>query len=259
LVFGCCLFSGVISEAEAQQYPFVYIPGSPKDVTILFQDSLGRLWLGGAQAACLDGARFFFLRDYGLPAGQAYDITEDPSGAIWIGSETGVSRFAQSHVEEIAKAVALSVIAAKPDLVIAAMGRLGRGVPTTDSSLVRMERTLGGWKTEIVMDLVLPGPLTLDHEGLLVYPWVNGWREHRLDDVVRCHPPAQPVPRDGALGVFPARARCVFCATGLDVSGGDLMCKTPRSAVAAPFREAPFAGAGGRANLREAPDGSMLS
>ena len=54
--------------AFGQQYPFIPVPGSPKGVSSLFEDSKGRLWLGGRQSACFDGARFFPLSDYGLPA-----------------------------------------------------------------------------------------------------------------------------------------------------------------------------------------------
>jgi hypothetical protein len=53
------------SDAFGQQYPFLPVPGSPKSVKSLFQDSRGRLWLGGEQPACFDGTRFFFLREYG--------------------------------------------------------------------------------------------------------------------------------------------------------------------------------------------------
>ncbi len=81
------LFGGALT-ASAQQYPFLPVPGSPKSVKTLFQDSQGRLWLGGDQVSCFDGARFFFLRDYGPPPAQTYSITEDPGGAIWIGGES---------------------------------------------------------------------------------------------------------------------------------------------------------------------------
>jgi hypothetical protein len=55
------------SIAFAQQYPFLPVPGSPKGVTNLFQDSRGRIRLAGAQLSCFDGSRFFSLADYGLP------------------------------------------------------------------------------------------------------------------------------------------------------------------------------------------------
>src|ERR1035441_577629 len=75
LVWG--LLVGLPWPAFGQQYPILPVPGSPKTVRTLFQDSRGRLWLGGDQVSCLDGTRFFFLRDYGLPPAITYNITED--------------------------------------------------------------------------------------------------------------------------------------------------------------------------------------
>src|ERR1035441_1686327 len=185
LVWG--MLVGLPWPAFGQQYPILPVPGSPKSVRTLFQDSRGRLWLGGDQVSCFDGTRFFFLRDYGLPPAIVYSIAEDPGGAIWIGAETGVYRFAKGRVERIAQGVATSVIAATPDLAVAAVGPPGRGIADR-ASLVRMQRAGGGWKTETVVDLDSPGPLTLDPGGLLLYPWPGqGWMEVRLEDVARWH------------------------------------------------------------------------
>jgi len=140
----CGLLGGLVSAALGQQYPFLPVPGSPKSVKTLFQDSQGRLWLGGDQVSCFDGERFFFLRDYGLPLAATYSITEDPGGAIWIATETGVYRFAQGRVQAIAPGFAVSVIAAAPDMAVAAVGPAGRGFPS-NASLVRMWRAAGGW------------------------------------------------------------------------------------------------------------------
>jgi ligand-binding sensor domain-containing protein len=52
------------------------------------------LWLEGSEAACFDGTRFFLLRDYGLPPAEVLDFSEDSSGAVWIGAETGLRRAA---------------------------------------------------------------------------------------------------------------------------------------------------------------------
>jgi hypothetical protein len=253
------LLGAAAPRACGQQYPFLPVAGSPKNVKVLFQDSRGRLWLGGDDLACFDSTHIFFLRDYGFPRAETYDITEDSSGAIWIGAETGVYRFANGHVEEIAKGAAVSVIAATPDVAIAAVGPLGRGVPITTSALVRMERTKGNWQAETVMDLGSPGPLTLDHGGMLLYPWLEeGWHELRLADVVRWHPPGRlavidhAIWRDTAAGtvrVLRDRFGCVWIgAQGQDTFDcGDGV-----------RRQAPFEGAGVRENLHEAPDGSMV-
>jgi hypothetical protein len=134
------LLAGLGVAAFAQQYPFLPVADSPKSVKILFQDSRGRLWLGGLEPAVFDGRRFFFLRDYGFPPAEAYDFSEDASGAIWIGAETGVYRFANGITQEIGKGAATSVIAATPDVAFAAMGPLGRDFRTS-ANLVRFQRT----------------------------------------------------------------------------------------------------------------------
>ena len=95
----CGLTTAAHSVALGQQYPFLSVPGSPKGITALFQESNGRLWLGGEQPAIYDGARFFFLRDLGLPATAVHCITEDSSGAVWVGAESGLYRFASGKVQ----------------------------------------------------------------------------------------------------------------------------------------------------------------
>src|SRR5262249_54004622 len=89
----CGMLAGMLSSVCGQQYPFLPVRDSPKSVKTLFQDSRGRLWLGGDQVACFDGARFFHLSDYGMPPANTFDIAEDPDHAIWIATDTGVFRF----------------------------------------------------------------------------------------------------------------------------------------------------------------------
>ena len=260
----CALVCGLIASfgtnASGQQYPFLAVPGAPKNVRILLQDSRGRLWLGGDHLACYDGARLFFLADYGFPAAASYSIAEDSSGAIWVGAETGVYRFAKGRVEEISKGVAVSVTVATPDLVVAATSPLGKGLPT-NASLVRIERVGKTWKTERVMSLDSPGPLTLDHTGQLLYIWpAMGWNELRLEDVVRWHPGTQlqvqhhPIPaskmvQSGPFQVLRDRFGCVWVgANGQQI----YECADNQ------WRPVQFEGADIVANLSEAADGSMV-
>jgi ligand-binding sensor domain-containing protein/tRNA A-37 threonylcarbamoyl transferase component Bud32 len=261
LVASCVLVAwlllGAGSVAFGQQYPFILIPGSPKAVKTLFQDSRGRLWLGGSQVACFDGSRFFFLRDYGLPAAESYDITEDSSGAIWIGAETGVYRFASGRVEEISKGVAVSVIAAAPDVVIAAVGPLGQGTPAT-VSLVRIQRTGNSWKSETITSLDSPGRVTLDHSGNLLYPWPEkGWNEMRLQDVLRWHAgttlpvtrhPIPNAPGNGSMKVMRDDSGCLWMGS----EGGDTYdCGDGPHA-------APFTHARVRSDMHRGSDGTMV-
>jgi tRNA A-37 threonylcarbamoyl transferase component Bud32 len=254
----CGLLAAIASLGFGQQYPFLPVPASPKNVKVLFQDSRGRLWLGGDQLACFDGTRMLFLSEYGFPAVSSYSITEDSAGVIWIGAETGVYRFAAGRVEEISKGVAVSIVAASPDVVVAAMGPLGKGIPS-DAMLARIERTGDQWKTETIMRLDSPGPLTLDHQGVLLYPWLaNGWNELRLEDVVQWRPGKQlqvsrrraaDAPAAGEMKALRDRFGCVWMGSE---NGDTYNCGENN------WPAAPYEGASVRAGLQENPDGSMM-
>ena len=177
------LLAGLAAVALGQQYPFLAIPGAPKGVRILFQDGKGRLWLGAAQqVVCFDGARFFSLADYGLPATVPSDIAEDSSGAIWIGADTGVYRFADGGVVRVRGGPAVSVVPAMPDIAIAAVLQTDRNARSRGpTSLVRIERSGGKWSSQAIMDLDSAGPLTRDRSGMILYPRPGrGWARFAL-------------------------------------------------------------------------------
>ena len=173
-----------------QQYPFLPVPGAPKNVRTLFQDSLGHLWVGGDQLACFDGTRLFDLADYGLPAGPAYSIAEDASGVIWIGADTGLYRFSRGHAEAVSSGVFVTVAAPSPDVIVAAMGPLGKGVPV-NAVLVKVSRAGNQWKTEQIVDLAGTGLFMPDHSGRFLYPYPGGWSEFTGEDVFRWRPGTQ--------------------------------------------------------------------
>lgn len=167
-----------------QQYPFLAVPGSPRNPHSLFQDSKGRLWLTG-QLTCFDGTRFLSLRDYGFPVVETYDVAEDPSGGIWIGAERGVFRFDGGRIEQVSSGVATSVIAVNRDLALAAESPIGSS-SSHNKNLVRIRHEGGVWRTETVLDLHSPGPLTADGAGALLYPGtLSQWDEIRLEDALR--------------------------------------------------------------------------
>ena len=216
--------------------------------------------MGGDQVACFDGARLFFLTEYGLPPGASYSISEDSSGAIWIGAESGVYRFSQGRIQSIAPGVAISVVPIHPDLAIAAVGPPGRGIPD-NTSLLRIKKSGSAWKSEIVMNLHSPGPLTVDHAGVLLYPlpaqgWgeiplaaVGGWRPGAQLPVRHNSVPAPWMPGAGAMRVSRDRFGCVWIGSeGQNIynCGGDR------------WPLAPFAGASMRPDLTESSDGAML-
>jgi len=242
-----------------QQYPFLPVPGAPKNVRTLFQDSLGRLWVGGDQLACFDGTRLFSLADYGFPSGPAYSIAEDTSGVIWIGADTGLYRFANGHTEAVSSGVFVRVAAPTPDVIVAAMGPAGKGVPV-DATLVKISRAGKQWKTEPIVDLEGTGLFEPDRTGHFLYPYPGGWKEFTGEDVARWRPGTQfpqtfhaaegfnpNVPAAGPTRTLRDRFGCIWVASeSMDLySCGD-----------GHFSQPPFSSL--RSTLSEAPDGSMI-
>ncbi len=253
------LLAGLASIAFCQQYTFLPLAGAPKNVRTLFQDSQGRLWMGGDQLACFDGARLFFLSDYGFPNVAVYSIAEDAGGVIFVGAETGVYRFSNGRMEEIGKGVAVSVTPASPDVIVAAIGPAGLGIPT-NADLVRISRVGKQWKTEKLTSLDASGPLTPDRSGSLLYVATGGWKEIRLEDAVRWRPGAQlPIqfhavagwspntPVAGPVRILRDRFGCVWVGT----EGGNQYTCGDGHWEFAPFNTL-------RSPLSEGPDGTML-
>jgi len=204
--------------AHAQQYPFLPVAGAPKTVRLLFEDRRGRIWTLGEELTVFDGARFFNLRQYGLPWGDSYDVAEDASGADWIGAEQGVFRFAEGRVNQVAAGVAVSVVPISPDLALAAVGAAGKGTPH-ETRLVRIRRTGTKWSAETLFDLHTPGPLTADGRGNLLFPEPGrGYGELRAGrpETGVTHHPIPRFPSNGPMKVMRDRAGCLW----VGASGG---------------------------------------
>ena len=244
-----------VATAIAQQYAFLPVAGSPKSAKVLFQDAQGRLWIGGDQASCFDGTRFFSLRDYGLPPAVTYAFADDSSGAMWIATENGVYRFANGRVQLIAPGMAVSVVAATPDLAIAVIGPAGKGV-MSDGSVVRMKRSGDTWKTDAIAPMATLNPIALSPDGRLICPWpLHGWLEMRIDDVAKWRPgeelPIDRIAKPRAPGwpvkVMRDHAGCLWVGT---VGGNGYDCGD------GPHDPMP----GGRleSNMHESADGTMV-
>ena len=256
-ITSCVLMLGYLlggsPAAFGQQYPFIPVPGSPKGVSSLFEDSKGRLWLGGRQSACFDGARFFPLSDYGLPAGDANVFSEDTSGVIWVGTDTGIYQFVNGRMEEISNVGAQSLVAVTSDIAVAVLGRY---LPAS-APIVRIVRTRNGWKIETVTGLVSSGRLTLDASGTLLYPTPGeGWSEVGREDLEHWQPgDNMPVTRHPIVN-FPAdmtvmrdHSGCVWWSGGDRDAGYDC----GRGPQVAPTK-----GVNLRSRIHEATDGSIV-
>src|SRR5437764_11533685 len=74
------------------------------NVTSMFEDSKGALWVGtdGGGLLCRKNGKFHaFTTADGLPDNAVFSIAEDPGGAIWIGTHRGLSRFSQGKFHNL--------------------------------------------------------------------------------------------------------------------------------------------------------------
>ena len=184
LLFLCAIVYALVGGAAAlgQQMPFLFVPGGPTGISVLFEDHLGKLWVGGgSDVACFDGNRFYSLREFGLPAANTRAITEDEDGAIWIGSASGLYRFYDGALTEVMKGYVYS-IASSAGVVLASVAPAGTQI--TSPSLYRIRPKGDGWVVEPVTGLHWPLAFTVDHAGTLLIPQKDGWEEAKIDDVV---------------------------------------------------------------------------
>jgi hypothetical protein len=174
-----------------QQLPFIYVPGAPPNVRLIFQDHLGRLWVGGGKdVACFDGSRFYSLVELGLPAVGAIAITEDGEGAIWIASEKGLYRFYQGALKLVMPGLARAV-AASSGVVLALIAPAAPDL-SHQSSLFRIRRNGTAWQLDKIIPLPWPVTFSLDnHSATLLIPFAGAWGETSVKDIVEWHSGSQ--------------------------------------------------------------------
>ncbi len=80
---------------DAQRVPVPSERSGGKNVTALFQDSKGRIWIGGDETIAMhEAGQFHVFQIPGLALGGIANFAEDPkAGAIWAGGAEGVFRF----------------------------------------------------------------------------------------------------------------------------------------------------------------------
>jgi ligand-binding sensor domain-containing protein/signal transduction histidine kinase len=114
--------------------PIQHIPDYLTEVSAIFQDGAGRLWIGTKGGLFrLDDLRLFTTRD-GLSADDVRAIAEDRSGSLWVGTEGGgLNQYRDGHFKAFTKTNGLpgnSVSAVEVDssgvLWVATSGGLAR-------------------------------------------------------------------------------------------------------------------------------------
>ena len=169
--------------AIGQQYPFVPIRNSPRNIERILQDRQGRLWMSTHDdVLCFDGTRFFSLHDYGLPPVGSFGLTEDAEGGILSASEGGIYRFIQGRLEHVLSGSRVGeVIAVAPGLLLAV-------VSATPLQLYRILAVSGVWKAERLANWETGTSLTLDRSGTVLTACPGGWCELTAKLIADWHP-----------------------------------------------------------------------
>lgn len=159
-----------------QQYPFVPVTNSPKNIEQILEDKQGRLWMSTHDdVLCFDGTRFFSLREFGLPAVGSTGLAEDTEGGILSASESGVYRFIQGGLEHVVSGRSVGgIVAVAPGLLLAAVS----ANPVSPAfQLYRIRAANGAWKAERLANWESGGFLSRDNTGAILTMCPGGWCE----------------------------------------------------------------------------------
>ena len=172
----------VASALLGQQYPFVPVANSPRNIERILQDKQGRLWMSTHDdVLCFDGTRFFSLREFGLPVVFVYGLAEDTEGGILSASEQGVYRFIQGRLEHVVSGLYVQdIVAVAPGLLLAAVypnREMARVATMRRFQLYRIRAANGGWKTERLANWESGETLSRDNTGAILTACPGGWCE----------------------------------------------------------------------------------
>ena len=152
---------------SAQQFPFIQIAGSPRNIERLLEDRQGRLWVATHDdVLCFDGSRFFSLRDFGLPPVFGYSLIEDDEGGILSGSDQGIYRFYRGRLEHVvAGHFVHDMVGVAPGVILATMNR----EPGSAAIVPYRIRHVGGaWQAEELAGWKIGSNLTRDRTGAIL-------------------------------------------------------------------------------------------
>jgi ligand-binding sensor domain-containing protein len=177
--------------SPAQQYPTRLVPGSPKDIALMMQDSRSRIWLGTLDDLLIfDGVRFYSLRQYGYPREKAQSLAEDSEGGIWAGTIGGLYRYQNGRVEKILPGTeggfGIGIVAIAPGTMLAAYAPPEKKRPVNTFGLTflyRIQRDRGVWKAEAITDRIA-GSLSADKDGNALFNCPDGWCELKRQQVL---------------------------------------------------------------------------
>jgi hypothetical protein len=180
---------------RAQQYPFLFVDHSPRNIERILEDRQGRLWVSTHDdLLCFDGSRFFSLHDFRFPAVLSYALTEDGEGGILSGSERGVYRYYRGRLEHIISGLFVYEMAGvAPGVFLATVYRNADIQPLAPP--YRIRRVGGAWQAEKLTGWEIGISLTRDRNGSVLTACPGGWCEIPAKLVVDWSPgrPSAPI------------------------------------------------------------------
>jgi len=238
-----------------QQYPFIPVVNSPRNIEHILEDRQGRLWISTHDdVLCFDGFRFFSLHEFGLPKVQSA-LSEDMEGGILSASASGVYRFFQGRLERVLSGVEVSdAIGVAPGVVVAAV------VANRAGPIVRPYRirTINhAWKAEQLGQWPVGSNLSRDHAGNILTACPGGWCEIPASQIVDWNParPVQPIFHKSGLDIQRVARDSAGCLWFRSIEAGAYQCPADRRPIQLP---AAIAGRNVWAAAEESEDGSML-
>jgi tRNA A-37 threonylcarbamoyl transferase component Bud32 len=238
-----------------QQYPFIPVANSPRNIEHILQDKQGRLWVATHDdVLCFDGSRFFSLHEFGLPKVQSA-LSEDLDGGILSASDSGVYRFFQGRLEHVLSGVSVQeAVGVAPGVLLAAVAatRVAPG-----AALYRIRTINGAWKAERLGEWQGGNGLSRDHAGNILTACPGGWCEIPADLIVNWNPqrPIQPIFHRSGLDIQRVARDSAGCLWFRSIEAGAYQCPADREPVLLP---AAIAGRNVWAAEEESEDGSML-
>jgi len=183
------------------------------DVRALFEDDEGSLWIGSAGAGLLRlrNGKFAPIGDAeGLRGNVTWTIAPRSAGGVWIGTDAGLSSYAQGVVRRIRLPTPREDVRVR-SVLEDSQGRLWVG--TDGAGLYRLDRT--GFTTVAQRSDLASGTVTAiveDHRGRI---WIGENRGLALIEGARATPMSEALhlPRAGVSVLFVDRADHLWVAT----------------------------------------------
>jgi tRNA A-37 threonylcarbamoyl transferase component Bud32 len=256
------------SLALAQHYPILPVAGAPQNITMLFQDSTGRIWVGANSDLYLfDGSRFYSMRGYGFPREQVQAMTEDAEGGIWAITDGGLNysqngvggiyRYADGHVEKKFSTGGLQLVHLSKDYIVAT---IQSSEDPRMEDLVAFHRETDQWKSRLLLKRAVFARSSSAGPGGIVFGCDGAWCEltrQQVEDwpAKGVQPIRHPI---AGLADYPSTVMrdkfgCVWARTG---SAGWFGCGSDGKLSQVPANFTPLTV---WENLLESPDGKVLN